>query len=125
MKTCLVLAAAVALSVACSNPEAAKREYLESANRFAAEGNLTEAILQYRNALQVDPRFGEARWQLGLAYEKQQNAAGALGEFVRAADLMPERADAQLKAGSYLLLAGRFEEPMPGPCRCSRPNRPT
>ena len=110
MKTCLVLAAAVVLSVACSNPEAAKREYLESANRFAAEGNLTEAILQYRNALQVDPRFGEARWQLGLAYEKQQNAAGALGEFVRAADLMPERADAQLKAGSYLLLAGRFED---------------
>jgi tetratricopeptide (TPR) repeat protein len=109
MKTCLVLAAAVVFSVACSNPEAAKREYFESGNKFAAEGNLSEAILQYRNALQLDPRFGEARWQMGLAYEQQRSPA-ALGEFIRAADLMPERTDVQLKAGTYLLVAGRFED---------------
>ena len=41
---------------------------------------------------------------------RQGNVAGALGEAVRAADLLPNEAEAQLKAGELLLLARRWQD---------------
>jgi tetratricopeptide (TPR) repeat protein len=101
----LLLAAA-----ACTNSETAKHEYLESGNRFMAEGRTDEAILQYRNAIRHDNRFGEARWRLAEALEQQGNAAAAAREYVRAADLLPENVEVQVKAATYLLLSQQFED---------------
>ncbi len=105
----IAVAAALAGS-ACTDPEVAKRGYLDSGNTYATEGKFQQAIVQYRNAIQQDPRYGEARWQLAQAYEKTKNAPGAFQEVIRAADLLPERPEVQLKAATYLLLAQRFED---------------
>jgi tetratricopeptide (TPR) repeat protein len=105
----LVIAAAAAAG--CSaDPEVAKREYLASGDRYLADGKLNEAIVQYRNAIQQDPRFGEARLKLAEAYEKTDQPVNALREYVRAADLMPDDVDLQIKAGRYLILARQFED---------------
>ena len=99
------------LSTSCArNPEVAKRAYLESGDRYFADKKYNEAIVQYRNAIQQDPRFGEARSKLADAYLHVNNPAGAYREYVRAADLLPANAESQLKAGQVLLLAGRFED---------------
>jgi len=104
-------AIAVALTGAgCSDSETAKQQYLRSGDEYAASGRMNEAIVEYRNAIQADPLFGEARWQLAQAYEKTGNTQGAFREYVRAADLLPRDAGAQVKAGTYLLLTGRYED---------------
>ena len=104
------LAVTVAIGTGCSDSEQAKREHFENANRFMQAGNTQEAIVEYRNAIQQDGRYGEARLKLAEAYEKVGNLNQAAREYVRAADLLPQNNDAQVKAARYLIRAGRFED---------------
>ncbi len=106
----LIAVAAGLLLGGCSSNEAAKQKFLASGDRFVAQKKYKEAIVQYRNALQKDPRFAEARLKLAKAYEQVSDPANALREFVRSADLMPNDDEVQLKAGSYLFLARQFED---------------
>ena len=64
-RSSFVLVAFCLLLAGCrTNPEVAKQEYLKSADRYVEQGKYSEAIVQYRNALQQDPKFGEARYKL-------------------------------------------------------------
>ena len=99
------------LSTAChGNVETAKRKYVESGDRYVAQGKYSEAVIQYVNAINKDPKFGEAHAKLADTYLAQGNMRDAVLEYVRAADLLPDQAAAQLKAGHVLLLGGLFEE---------------
>jgi tetratricopeptide (TPR) repeat protein len=111
-RTVALVTAAVLLSgFGCSSDPAVDRQkYLESGNRYFDQGQYESAIIEYRNAIAVDARFGSARKRLGEAYARTGNAPGALEEYVRAADLLPDDVDVQLDAGSLLLAARRFDE---------------
>ena len=96
---------------ACSrDPDAAKREHLARADQYVKENKLAEAVIEYRNAINLDARYGEARYKLADVYERQDDAQNAFNEFVRAADLLPDRDDVQVKAAKYLLLARRYDD---------------
>ena len=99
------------VGIACTrDPQAAKQQYLESGDRYLADGKPAEALIQYRNAVQRVPLDGEARVKLADAYMAAREYASATEEYVRAADLRPEDTDLQLKAGRLLFLAGRFSD---------------
>src|SRR5688572_29678585 len=86
-------------ATACSkDPDVVKREYVQEGDQFFEQKRYNEAIVQYRNALEADARFGEARAKLGEAYIQVGEPVAALPEYVRAADLMPDNPDVQLKA---------------------------
>jgi len=96
---------------ACQRDSAsAKRRLLASGDRYFAAGKFGEAIIEYRSAVQQDPRSGEARAKLADAFLGAGDGANALREYVRAADLAPEDLNLQLKAGNLLLMAGRFDD---------------
>ena len=96
---------------ACSNdPDAQKRRYFASAERYAAEKKYDEAIVEYRNALQQDPKYADARFKLAEAYVAKGDYRSAYPEYIRAADLKPEDLRLQARAGNMLLLGRRFEE---------------
>jgi tetratricopeptide (TPR) repeat protein len=106
---CVLLLLTVA--VGCSkDPAVARQEYFDSATRLMAEKKYNDAIVQLRNALKADPKFGEARLKLAEAYAETGDTRRAVQEYVRAADLLPGSADAQIKAGNIMLLGGRFED---------------
>ena len=96
------------LAIACSDSEKGKQQYLENGMRFAAEKKFDEAIVEYRNAIRIDGRFGEARWRLAQAYEETENFPAALQEYVRAADLLTDNVEVQVKAATHLLLSRQF-----------------
>jgi putative PEP-CTERM system TPR-repeat lipoprotein len=100
---------AVALA-ACSNGDAEKRRHLEQGNRFFDQKKYAEAILEYRNALQIDDRFGEARARLGEAFAATGNPEGAYRQYQRAADLMPDDMAVQKRAATLLFMAGQFQD---------------
>ena len=102
----LAVGAAV-VTVAVAGCSRSAQSYFERGNAYLEKGNVDAAVLEYRKAVEKDPKFAPARLKLGELYLKRGNGAGALGEYVRAADLLPNDADAQLKAGSLLLMAGR------------------
>jgi len=105
------LLVAAAVCAACStDPQKAKVAYMRSGDAYAAKQQYREAIIQYRTAIQKDPKFGEARRKLADMYERVGDAVNAYREWVRAADLLPDNLDVQTKAGAYLLLSGQFED---------------
>jgi tetratricopeptide (TPR) repeat protein len=107
----LFLAATLAVVTACHrDPQKLKKEYLASGDSLVAKKDYTGAIIQYRNAVAQDGFYGEARAKLAGAYELNGDLKNALTEYVRAADLLPEDVNVQLRAGRLLVAAGRFEE---------------
>ncbi len=109
-RTIVLLAVLVPIAACSKNPETAKREYLAKANRYVEQKKLAEAVIEYRNAINLDGRYGEARFKLGETYERLGDARNAYREFVRAADLLPDKDDVQIKAGQYQLAAGQFDQ---------------
>jgi tetratricopeptide (TPR) repeat protein len=114
MQRRLVLSAVVLAAVgtaSCSrDPEAAKQKFLVNGDRYLAEKKYPEAIVEYRNALKQDAKFGDARLKLTDAYLATGDVRNAVGESVRAADVLPESVEAQMRAGSLLLLARQYPE---------------
>ena len=110
MRFTTILLAAATLAGCSKDPEVAKREFVARGDRYAAEHKLQEAIIEYRNAVQQDPRFAEARLKLADAYLKVGDAGSAFGHLIRAADLLPDDAAVQVRAGNALLFARRFED---------------
>jgi putative PEP-CTERM system TPR-repeat lipoprotein len=111
--SCFVVALVVSgglLSGCSGDPNQRKREHLESGDQYAAQKNWAAAIIEYRNAVQIDPTYGEARYKLFEALIESGDARAAAGELIRAADLLSSRMDVQLRAGSVLLLSGRFDD---------------
>jgi tetratricopeptide (TPR) repeat protein len=105
-----VVLAATSITLSCAkDPDVAKREFVASGDAFMAANKLPEAIIEYRNAVQQDPGFAEARRKLGDAYQRVGDRANALAEIVRAADLLPADLDLQVRAGRMLLVAGQYD----------------
>ena len=105
----LVLLTALVAS-GCSSAEERKQQFLESGNRYFDEKKYGEAIVAYQNALREDPRLGETRYKLAQAYENMGDGPRAFGQYIRAADLLPDNSEVQLKAASFQLRARRFED---------------
>src|SRR4051812_23401998 len=84
----VLLLTTVAIEGCSKDPDVSKREYLRSGDAYVAEKKFNEAIIEYRNAVQQDPTFGEARLKLAESYQEVGNVAGAYAEYIRAADLL-------------------------------------
>ena len=98
------------LALACqSDPSVRKQQYLESGNKYFAEGNYSNAIVEYRHAVDIDSSFGEARKQLAEAYARSNDPRRAFDEYIFAADLLPTDVQLQLTAGAYALAIHRPE----------------
>ena len=106
----VVLIAFPLLVIGCSSPEVQKQRHFERGNQYVAEKRDEFAVIEYANAVRIDPKFGNARLKLAETYERMNNLRAAFPEFVRAADALPENRDAQINATQVLLLGGRFED---------------
>ena len=73
---------------------------LKKAQEYLSQAKVSEAIIEYKNALQADPGSPEAHYEFGLALLKQQEFRTAYNEFVRAADLKPDFIPARFQLAS-------------------------
>ncbi|BCS36055.1 hypothetical protein TBR22_A52920 [Luteitalea sp. TBR-22] len=97
-------------STACRSVESRKLAHLQKGDQYAAQKRDDFAVIEYANAVQLDPMFGEARFKLAQAYERLNNLPAAFPEYIRAADSLPDDRNAQGKAAQVLLLLGRFAD---------------
>ena len=91
----VILLAAVALVSCNRDPNVAKKRYVDSGNKYFEKGRYKEASIQYRNAIKIDGRYGEAYYRLALTAMKQQptpDFAGAVRALRRAVEpgMIPE-----------------------------------
>jgi tetratricopeptide (TPR) repeat protein len=86
----LVLAATVALVSCNTDPNVAKKRYLDLGNKYFDKGKFKEASIMYRRSLEKDKRYGPAYYKLGLTYLKQKNLTAAVNNLRRAVELLPK-----------------------------------
>lgn len=108
------------------DPNVRKQKYLESGNRFSAEGKYKEAVIQYMNALKVDKNFPAAHYQLAQAYLHLGQAGPAYGEFTRTVALQPTNYKARIDLGNLLLAGGRTDDAQAqaNAVQAAQPNNP-
>src|SRR3984893_14368302 len=103
----LTVSLALGLTVGCHrDPNKQKQQYLDSGKRYADQGKLKEATIQFANALKVDHNFAEAHYQLSKVLVKQGSMLPAYGELMRTVDLQPANIPARIDLGN-MLIAGR------------------
>jgi tetratricopeptide (TPR) repeat protein len=90
------------------DPNVRKVKYLNSGKAYAAQGKEKEAIIQFANAVKIDPHFAAAHFELAKAYMKSGSAIGAYSELRRTVDLDPKNVEARLTLGQIYLAARQY-----------------
>src|ERR1700693_1336577 len=107
----ILLMAGAALLVSCSSdPNTQKLKYVASGESYFKTGKYQEAVIQFRSALEIDPRFAPAHHLLGRTYLALRNPGSAYRELTEAVTLDPSNSDAQLEFAALLLGRRQFDQ---------------
>ena len=84
-------------------------QYLQKAYKLQMEGNLEEAIKNYKLSIEIHPT-AEAHTFLGWTYSFMGNLDEAIDECKRAIDVDPDYGNPYNDIGSYLIQQGNYDE---------------
>src|SRR5580658_10593087 len=98
----------VLLGSCAKDPQKAKAKYLAAGQNYMKNGKYGDAVIEFRNALRIDPRFVDAYYQLAQADLAQHDWNGAYASLQKAIELDPTRLDARLDRGHLYLAAREF-----------------
>jgi tetratricopeptide (TPR) repeat protein len=91
------------LAAACSSPEQRFAAHLERAEELAAEGDAAAAILECKNALDLQPENAAVHERIGDLYRGQSRFSEALGWYRQAFILDPTRIEAAMNEARLLV----------------------
>jgi tetratricopeptide (TPR) repeat protein len=100
------LAILLVLSMACSGAAERKVSYLNKGAAFFKEQNYDKAGVELRNALQIDPKYAEARYLFGRVAEKRGELREAVGHYQSVVDESPGFLPARAALARLYLLGG-------------------
>src|SRR6266481_9006629 len=87
----ILLVVGLLVVAGCSrSPEARKARHLERGDKYAAQEQYQEAILEYRNVLRIDPANERAIRQLGLAHYQLGELGQAFRYLLKAEEQAPD-----------------------------------
>ena len=98
------------LSGCFRDPNVRKQKYLESGQKYSAQGKDREAVIQYFNALKIDKNFAEAHYALAQSYLHMSDWRDAFIEIRRTVDLQPANYKAKIDLGNMLLAGGKPDD---------------
>jgi tetratricopeptide (TPR) repeat protein len=81
------------------------RAYLDRGNQLLDQGKDQEALLNYRKALQADPKLGEAHYRIALVELKNGKTAEAYQDLTAAVELSPDSNEFKTKLGEVAMRA--------------------
>jgi len=109
----LIAVIALALLVgACKSDEEKLLEHRARGDAYFEEGAFNEAIIEYKNVLQIDPNDGEVHYQLAKAYFEIDRLRDGFWELRETVRLLPDHIDAKIQLAQTLFYAREFEESM-------------
>ena len=103
--TAAILVLLVLFLSACNDPNEKKIKHYKRALEYIKIDDNKSAVIELKNAIQIDPKYGEARYQLGLLYLKNGDPRAAFGELQRTVTLDPNNLDAGVKVAEFYLLS--------------------
>jgi tetratricopeptide (TPR) repeat protein len=103
----LILATGLALSLAaCGGAQSRYASHLQRGQEYFAQGNLTKAGIEFRNALQIQPKAAQALYLSGRVAELRGDPRAAAGLYQAAMDAQPDLLAARVGLARVYLLGG-------------------
>lgn len=103
---CAVLPAIICVMAGCGGAHSRYQSHLERGRQFLATGNLDKASVEFRNALQIEPRSDEALYLNGRIAERRGNVREAVDYYQSAVDVDPNDTRARAGLAKVFVLAG-------------------
>ena len=103
---CAVLPAIVCALAGCGGSHSRYQSYIERGRQYLVAGNLDKASVEFRNALQIEPRSDEALYLNGRVAERRGNVREAVDYYQSAVDVDPNDARARAGLAKVFVLAG-------------------
>lgn len=91
----------------CGSKEEKVAKFIARGDQLMEKGDPVKAVLEYKNALQIDPKNARGKFALGKAYLKQKEMRQAFASFRGALELDPGLDEARLEVASLLALSGQ------------------
>ncbi len=93
---------------ACASEEEKRDAHYERGLEYAKAKKYDEAIIEFRNVIQLAPNHADAKYQLGVAYMEKgdlPNLRKAFKTLSEAVEINPELMDAQVRLGLFYVLS--------------------
>jgi tetratricopeptide (TPR) repeat protein len=94
----------------CSGPEEKKMTFFSKGKSLYEKGELVKAGLELKNAIQIDPKFTEAYYMLGMVELRRGNLKNAYGNLLKSTELNPDHQKAQIQLGKIFLAGGASDK---------------
>ena len=101
-----VVSAMVCIVAGCGGSHSRYQAYIERGRQYLAAGNLDKASVEFRNALQIEPRSDEVLYLNGRVAERRGNAREAVEYYQSALDANPKDAAARAGLAKVFVLGG-------------------
>lgn len=104
-----VTAAALLLALAadgCGGAHARYEHHLARGRQYLAEGNLDKAAIEFRNAVQLQPKDADALYLSGRVAEQRGSIQEAVGFYRAAIEVRPDDAAARASLGRVFVFGG-------------------
>ncbi len=106
----ILLLSAGAWLTACQDDVVKLHEHMTRGEEYAEAEQLKEAIIEFKNALQLDPNYAPAHYQLAHAYLRAQKTREGFWELRETIRLDPTDNLAKLEFAQLAIIAGEKEE---------------
>src|SRR5689334_2777501 len=99
----VLIAASVSWHAGCARLADRRAAYLAKGKAYLEQKDGARAVLEYRNAVRLDPKDAEAHYQLGMAYLLAKAVPQAFAEFNQTVQLKPSHTQAQVRMAELMI----------------------
>jgi Tfp pilus assembly protein PilF len=103
---CSVVFFALFLTLSGCSKEAKMERHWKKGEQYFSENKPREAVLEYKNVLQLDPRHAKAHYKLGLTYLRLGMVREAYAAMSKTVEIDPGMIEARNQLGQLYLLSG-------------------
>ncbi len=100
----------LALAACSSDPSVRKQGYFQSGKKYFDQGKYQEAVIEFRNAIEIDTKFAEAHLQLAHAYLRLNATGDALRELQETVKLAPQNSGPKMELAPLLITQRQYEQ---------------
>jgi len=101
----LIVAVLITAIAGCGSPQEKKMKFYNKGQALYEKGDFVKASLEFKNAIQIDPKFTDGYYMLGMIALKKGELRQAYGALSKVVALNPDHTKAQLELGKIYLTA--------------------
>ena len=105
-----VLICAFIISVQTTDKKAEAEVALKKGNNAEKNNDLSTAIINFTKAIEIDPKYTDAYFHRGIAYNRLKKYPEALADFTKEIELDPKYADVYYNRGVAYNALKKYEE---------------